>query len=92
MKIKLWQMLKKKNEIITSKHSHTKLNSLLGHVRFTRHLLYCRHCKEGYAPFHRMLGVDETHKITKALKETVCDFAKRMSSFEEASYMIEKYL
>lgn len=39
-----------------------------------------------------MLGVDEDYRITRALKEAVCDFAQRMSSFEEASYMMDKYL
>lgn len=69
-----------------------KLNSLLGHLDFTRHLVYCRRCKEGHAPFDRELGIDEVHRITSGLKETVCDFAQRMSSFEEASYMMDKYL
>ena len=69
-----------------------KLNSLLGNLDFTRSLVYCRRCKKGYAPFDRELGIDGVHKITGGLKETVCDFAQRMSSFEEASYMMDKYL
>lgn len=59
---------------------------------FTRHLVYCRHCNEGYAPFDRELGVDEVHRITGGLKEALCDFGQRMSSYEEATYMLEKYL
>ena len=38
------------------------------------------------------LGIHEGHKITEGLTEVICDFAQRMSSFEEASYMMEKYL
>lgn len=65
---------------------------MLGHLDLTRHLVYCRRCEEGYAPFDRELGINDKHKITGGLKETICDFAQRMSSFEEASYMMEKYL
>jgi len=64
----------------------------MGRLDITRHLVYCRHCGEGYAPFDREIGVDEVHRITGGLKETLCDFGQRMSSYEEASYMLEKYL
>jgi len=64
----------------------------LGHLDFTRHLVYCRRCEEGYAPFDRELGINEEHRVTKGLTEAVCDFAQRMGSFEEASYMLYKYL
>lgn len=68
------------------------MNSLVGFFDFTRHLVYCRRCGEGHAPFDRELGVDEIHRITGGLKEALCDFGQRMSSYEEASYMLEKYL
>lgn len=68
------------------------MNSLIGNLDITRHLVYCRHCEEGYAPFDKEIGVDEIHRITGGLKETLCDFGHRMSSYEEAAYMLEKYL
>ncbi|NLY71495.1 MAG: ISKra4 family transposase, partial [Clostridiales bacterium] len=38
------------------------------------------------------LHINKTHKITKSLTETICDLAQRMSSFEEVSDMLDKYL
>lgn len=78
--------------IISSKNSHMSVNSLMGRLGFDRVWLHCRRCKEGYAPFDRELDINEDHKVTKGLTEVVCDFAQRMGSFEEASYMLEKYL
>jgi len=78
--------------IINAKESHMKLNSLMGYIDYTRHLLHCRPCSHGYAPFDRELEINEEHRITKGLTEVICDFAQRMGSFEEASYMLDKYL
>jgi len=78
--------------IISSKKSHMSINSLMGRLEFDRVWLHCRRCKEGYAPFDRELDINEDHKVTKGLTEVVCDFAQRMGSFDEASYMLEKYL
>lgn len=78
--------------IINVNESHMKLNSLMGHIDYTRHLLHCRPCSHGYAPFDRELDISEEHRITKELTEVICDFAQRMGSFEEASYMLDKYL
>ena len=78
--------------IINCKDSHISVNSLLGHISINRQLLHCRHCHEGYSPFDKMLEINEDHKVTKGLTDAVCDFAQRMSSFKEASYMLEKYL
>jgi len=68
------------------------VNSLMGRIGYDRMWLHCRRCEEGYAPFDRELDINEDHKVTKGLTEVVCDFAQRMGSFEEASYMLEKYL
>lgn len=78
--------------IITSKASHISINSLMGRLEFDRTWFHCRLCGEGYAPFDRELEIDGEHKLTKGLIDTLCDFAQRMSSFEEASYVMEKYL
>lgn len=78
--------------IISSKSSHMSVNSLMGRIGYDRAWLHCRRCEEGYAPFDRELDINENHKVTKGLTEVVCDFAQRMGSFEEASYMLEKYL
>ena len=78
--------------IINCKESHISVNSLMGQLNMNRHLLHCRRCNEGYAPFDKMLEINEDHKVTKGLTDAVCDFAQRMSSFKEASYMLEKYL
>jgi Uncharacterised protein family (UPF0236) len=78
--------------IISSEESKLSVNSLMGKLEFHRYWLHCRKCHEGYAPFDIELGINEEHNVTKGLTETVCDLAQRMGSFEEASYMLEKYL
>ena len=78
--------------IVSSSQSHITVNSLLGKIGYDREWHHCRRCGEGYAPFDKKLGIHEGHKITEGLTEVICDFAQRMSSFEEASYMMEKYL
>ena len=69
-----------------------KLNSLMGYIDYTRYLLHCRPCSYGYAPFDRELDINEEHRITKGLTEVICDLAQRMGSFEEASYVLDRYL
>lgn len=81
-----------KKMIVNSNDSKITVNSLMGYMDIHRYLLFCRRCKEGYAPFDEALDINEEHKITKGLTEVVCDFAQRMGSFDEASYMLEKYL
>jgi hypothetical protein len=78
--------------IVNSNDSKILVNSLMGHIDIHRYLLHFRRCKEGYAPFDRVLDINDEHKITKGLTEVVCDFAQRIGAFEEASYMLEKYL
>ena len=78
--------------IVNVKESHLRVNSMLGHIDFNRKLVHCRHCGKGYAPFDRELDINKEHKVTKNLTETVCDLAQRMSSFEEASDMLDRYL
>lgn len=78
--------------IVSSNQSHISVNSLMGRLEYDRTWLHCRPCGEGYAPFDRDMNINEEHKITKGLTETVCDFAQRMGSFAEASYMMGKYL
>lgn len=73
------------------KESHLEVNSMLGKIGFERYLVHCRRCGYGYAPFDREIQVDELHKLTKKLKEVICDFAQRMV-FEEASEMLERRL
>ena len=77
---------------MNSEDSKISINSLMGHITIHRYLLHCRRCKEGYAPFDRELDINEEHKVTRGLTEVVCDFGQRMSSFEEASEVLEKYL
>ena len=77
--------------IHSSKGSHLKLNSLLGHLDFYRHMLHCRRCGQGYAPFDRELEIDDNHRITKCLKETVTDFAQMMP-FKEVQETLKKHL
>lgn len=81
-----------KKMIVNVKESHLRVNSMLGHIDFNRKLVHCRHCGKGYAPFDRELDINKEHKVTKNLTETVCDLAQRMSSFEEASDMLDRYL
>lgn len=81
-----------KRMIATSEASWLTVNSLMGKLEFHRWWLHCRRCHEGYAPFDKQLGINKEHKVTKGLVETICDLAQRMGSFEEASYMLDKYL
>lgn len=78
--------------IVSSNQSHKSVNSLMGKLEFDRVWLHCRRCGEGYAPFDLQLEINDRHKVTKGLIEVVCDFAQRLSSFEEASHILEKYL
>ncbi|NMA95066.1 MAG: hypothetical protein GX974_03410, partial [Clostridiales bacterium] len=77
---------------ITARDSHLGINSMMGYIDFNRNLYYCRRCEEGFAPFDKELDVNDEHRITKNLTETVCDLAQRMSSFKEAEEVLHKYL
>jgi hypothetical protein len=78
--------------IVVAKGSHLRVNSMLGHIDFNREVRHCRYCGEGYAPFDRELKINQEHKITRGLTETICDLAQKMPSFMEASEVLSKYL
>ena len=73
---------------ITARDSHLGINSMMGYINFNRNLYYCRRCEEGFAPFDKELDVNDEHRITKNLIETICDLAQRMSSFGEAEEIL----
>jgi hypothetical protein len=54
-------------------------------------MLHCRRCGQGYAPFDKELEIDDNHKVTKGLKETVTDFAQMMP-FAEVKETLKKHL
>lgn len=77
--------------IYSSNSSHLRVNSLLGNLDFNRYMLHCRKCGQGYAPFDKELEIDDNHKVTKGLKETVTDFAQMMP-FAEVKETLKKHL
>lgn len=80
-----------KKMIVNSKSSRLKVKSMLGEVNLHRYLLHCRPCGKGHAPFDIEIGVDEGFKITKKLKEMICDLGQRLGSYKETSQIIDKY-
>ncbi len=77
--------------VVSNKSSRIKLKTMLGNAELHRHIVTCRRCGKGHAPMDKQLGINEEHKITKAVEETVTDFAQMMP-FDEASKTMKKYL